>query len=103
VGLACVSLSACRIFASRDLIPALFFFAVSRFFNAIAFVGEDISRLKSDGFSVCRHRVVNSIHAFITIGEVEASRKILCIQAEGPLKLNDGGVRLSQFKQSCAL
>ena len=56
------------------------------------------------GFKILqRHRVVNSIHAFITIGEVEASGKILCIQAEGLLKLNDGGVRLSQFKQSCAL
>jgi hypothetical protein len=103
LGLACVSLSAYRIFASRDLIPALFFLAISRFFNAIAFVGEEISRLESDGFSVCRHRVVNSIHAFTTIGEVEASGKVLWIQAEGPLKLNDGGVRLSLFKQSCAL
>jgi hypothetical protein len=64
-------------------------------------VGEEISRLESDGFSVCRHRVFNSIRMFIS--EIEASGKVLWIQTEGPLKLGDGGVRLSLFKQSCAL
>jgi len=40
---------------------------------------------------------------FISISEIEASGKVLWIQTEGPLKLGDGGVRLSLFKQSCAL
>ena len=101
---------------AAPLCAAWFFLAVSRFFNAIAFparytqwqfqtresprqvsllvvedtqiiVGEEISRLKIDGFSVCLHRIFNPIRALISVSEIEASGKVLRIQTESPLKL----------------
>jgi hypothetical protein len=52
-------------------------------------VGEEISRLKIDGFSVGLHRIFNLMRAVISIRQVEASGKVFGIQTEGPLKLGD--------------
>ena len=61
-------------------------------------VGEEISRLKIDGFSVCLHRIFYLMRALISIRQVEASGKVFGIQTEGPLKLGDGAVRLALFE-----